>query len=105
MLATLGDCYIGQKIVQTLHRFALLVYLPIPPFLPGDSRNHHALPALISSCKISCIYDNFPAFWLLYAIVIVFFLFMIILAVKLAQKKESIHKNPVFGYFVQSFYS
>ena len=58
---------------SVVHRLALL--MPTLAYWPGDSRNYHALRALILSCKIFRIYDNSPAV-LLFHVILPFFHFL-----------------------------
>ena len=56
-----------------LHRFVLL--MPTLAHWLEESRNYHVLRALISSCQIFLIFDNYFAVWLFHVIVIVYFSF------------------------------
>ena len=74
----LATCHFERLLHKTiscsiLHWFALVI--PTLPILLEESRNYHVLYALILSCQIFCIYNNYSAVWLFHIIVIVYFSF------------------------------
>ena len=81
----------GRLSHKAIHRSILDRFSQLMPTLPhwlGGYCNYHVLPGIILSCKISRIYDNSPALCLFHAIVIIFFLFILIFAIILARKRD-----------------
>ena len=81
----------GRLSHKAIHRSILDRFSQLMPTLPhwlGGYCNYHVLPGIILSCKISRIYDNSPALCLFHAIVIIFFLFILIFAIILVSRRD-----------------
>ena len=83
--------------------------IPTLSLLREEPRNYHVLCALILSCQIFDIYDNYSAIWLFHVIVIIYFSVYDNSCNYTSKEKRYKFKIqakiPLFCYFVKSFRS